>query len=193
MRHRLPALIPCLLVALGGCSFVGESAVHVETGNQTTGFLTRPITLTTSSDQSVQEVAQRVCDGVKPGSVAAITFVGKVPGPGPINISDWGKYRYDCQPFVAAGARAPVSAGVPASAPAAAPASAAPATAAPAAPAGVSALTEAQEQHRRECQRKQGAYQVCVGSCLASSSSASGVVEGECAQRCAAQAPNGCN
>ena len=34
MRHRLPALLPCLLVALGGCSFLGESAVHVETGNQ---------------------------------------------------------------------------------------------------------------------------------------------------------------
>jgi hypothetical protein len=201
MRHRNPVLLCTVVAVLCGCSFLGDSAVHIETGNQTSGFLTRPLTLTASSDESVQDVAQRICDGVMPGSVASIAFVGKVPGPGPVSISDWGKYRYDCQPFVPAGSMPPVNAraappatagtaGVAPVVPAAAPGAAA---SMPAPQAGAAILTDSQEQHRRECQRKQGAYQVCVGSCLASSSSPSGVVETECAQRCTAQAPVGCN
>jgi hypothetical protein len=152
----------------------------------------------------VQQVAQRICDNVKPGSSAVIAFVGKVPGPGPINISDWGKYRYDCTSAapVRAPAPAPVRVAAPAAATAAPAAIAPPPAVAPAAapaqavvPSPVApamAPTDAQEQQRRECQRKQGAYQICTGSCLASSSSASGVVEAECAQRCASQLPAGC-
>jgi hypothetical protein len=191
MRFR-EALIPIACMALaGGCSFVGDYEVHLESGNQPSGFLTRPMTLTASSDASVQDVAQRICSNVRPGSVAQVVFVGKVPGPGPIDLSDWGKYRYDCQ-AAAVPALVP-SAAVAPSAPVAPPAAMpAPTLAAPLPP-PVLPLTDAQEQHRRECQRKQGSYQVCVGSCLASSSSSSLVVESECAQRCAAQLPGGCN
>jgi hypothetical protein len=196
MHHRNLVLLFAAVLVLGACSTVGETEVRVETGNQTSGFLTRPLILTASSDESVQEVAQRICDNVKTGSTARIAFVGKVPGPGPIHIADWGKYSYTCGPVPVAAT--PATAVVPPAVPAAAPAGAATAAVPapqPAAttPSGTAVLTEAQEQHRRECQRKQGAYQICVGSCLASSSSASGVVESECAQRCAAQFPSGCN
>ena len=190
--------VTAVLATAGGCAFMGESAVHVETGNQTSGFLTRPLTLTTSSDESVQQVAQRICDNVKPGSTAAIAFVGKVPGPDPISIADWGKYRYDCMPAAPVRAAAPVAAPAAVAAPVPAspmlPVAAAPAPAVPPASApSAGPLTEAQEQHRRECQRKLGTYEICRGSCLASSGSSSSVVEGECAQRCAPQAPVGCN
>ena len=195
LRHVL-ALSACLGI-IAGCSLVGVSEVRVESGNQPSGYLTRPLTITASSDASVQEVAQRICTNVRPGSVAQVVFVGKVPGPGPIDISDWGKYHYDCQ-AVAATPAPIVARAVVAPAPAVAPAAAsdssavAPPVARPA-PVPALPLTDAQEQHRRECQRKQGTYQVCVGSCLASSSSSSLVVEAECAQRCAPQLPDGCN
>jgi hypothetical protein len=186
--------LTAVLVTAGGCAFMGESAVHVETGNQTSGFLTRPLTLTSSSDESVQQVAQRICDNVKPGSIAAIAFVGKVPGPDPISFADWGKYRYDCTSAAPVRAAAPVAAPAAVAAPVPAP-SMLPAATAPAVPPASSAapLTDAQEQHRRECQRKLGTYEICLGSCLASSGSSSSVVEGECAQRCAPQSPVGCN
>jgi len=177
-----------LAATLGGCAFVGESEVRVESGNQPSGTLSRPMTITASSDEAVEKVAQRICDSVRPGSTAAVTFVGKIAGPGPIDVSDWGRYHYDCSAPVAPAARSP------APPPLAPPAPAVPVAATPApAPRPAVPLSEAQEQHRRECQRKQGTYQICVGSCLASSSSASGVVEAECAQRCAAQSPVGCD
>jgi hypothetical protein len=188
MRLRDAVLLFACVAIAAGCSFLGQSEVHLESGNQPSGFLTRPMTITTSSDASVQEVAQRICDGVKPGSLAQIAFVGKVPGPGPIEISEWGKYRYDCQ----AVAQPRAAAAAAAAPPPAIPAPPAPPAFVPAPPPALP-LSDAQEQHRRECQRKRGTYQVCEGSCLASSSSSSLVVEAECAQRCAPQLPQGCN
>jgi len=174
-----------------GCSTLGTAEVQVETGNQPTGFLSRPMVLTTASDDSVRQVAQRICDNVKPGSEANITFVGKVPGPGPINVADWGRYRYDCEEVLrpARHAPAPATATVP-TAPRAAPAIASPSTSAnPAATSG----SDVAEQHRRDCQRQQGSYQICLGSCLLGSGSPAGAVEAECGQRCASLAPVGCN
>lgn len=176
-RYRA-ALCCALVAAVSACSFVGETQVRVESGNQTTGYLSRPLTLTPSSDASVDAVAQRTCNGVKPGSVAEVTFVGKVPAPDPISLGDWGRYQYTCVSSVPA---RPAAAAAPAALPA-------PPPPAPAAP-----LTDAQEQRRRECLRQQGNYQICMGTCLASSASPSILVEAECTQRCAPKAPTACN
>jgi len=103
MFSRSTVLVLSFVAVLCGCSFVGRSEVRVETGNQTTGYLSRPMGVTLASDESVEEVAQKICDNVKAGSEAKITFVGKIPGPGPFDFSDWGRYRYEClAPAVAA-------------------------------------------------------------------------------------------
>jgi len=113
MRGRSPLLV--LVLAAGGCTTLGTAEVRVETGNQSTGTLIRPLLFTASSDDSIQRVAQDICDNVKRGSTAAITFLGKVPSPEPISLADWGRYRYEC-----VGATAPARPATPAAAPRAA-------------------------------------------------------------------------
>jgi len=210
MRHRNAVLIPSLLVLVSGCGFMGESTVRVDTGNQQIGYLSRPLQFTFSSDESVQQVAQRICDNVKAGSYAKITFVGKVPGPGPFDLADWGRYRYDCEGPAIATPRVPTVTANPAPAIAAPPAPAVtanpvPAIATPAVPvvtanqetpvpaSGPSVDPEKDEQHGRDCQRQKGTYQICLGSCVLNSTSPAGVIAGECQQRCAPQMPAGCN
>jgi len=202
MPLRQAALLLLLGVAgLAGCSVLGDAAVDVETGNQPVGYVSRPLSFTTSSDESVQHVAQRICSNVRPGSYASVTFVGKEPAPGPLDPTDWGRYRYECQTTIdaapAAASAAPaappaVSAPVPAPVAAATPAPV-PAPIAAAAPAVPPAPAAADESHRRECQRRQGAYQVCLGSCLLNSTSPSAVVASQCEQSCAPNQPVACN
>lgn len=178
MQSRSAALLFFCVATISGCAFVGREQVVVETGNQPSGYLSRPMGLTLSSDESVQEVAQRICDNVKQGSTAQVSFVGKVPGPGPLDISDWGRYRYDCESGVRA--RPPLPAVVASPVP--------PAVASDSSPA-----MQEDDPHRRECQRQQGTYQICLGSCMLSSTSASGAVAAECQQRCESKLPVGCN
>lgn len=199
------------IAVLGGCSVAGESAVHLESGNQATGYLTRPLMLTLSSDESVQNVAQRICDGVRPGADAKITFIGKVPGPDPVNIGDWGKYRYDCIGGVSSAKPAPGAAAAPtaaapasgaiASAPVTAPAAAASAAAAPmaavpAAPATAAAASGAallSAEQQRACLKQMGTYDICLGGCLVGSASPVAQIKSECERQCVAQLPTGCN
>ncbi len=198
MRLCNAAALVTAIAALGGCSVAGENAVHLESGNQPSGYLTRPMMLTFSSDESVQAVAERICDGVRPGSSAKITFIGKVPGPDPVNIGDWGKYRYDCE-----GAPVPAAAR-PAANVAASPAIAAPVAAAPAAPGAAAAAmpvaAAAASGHspldagqQRACLKQLGTYDICLGGCLVGSSSPVAQIESECQRQCVAQLPAGCN
>ncbi len=194
MRFRTaPALFAALslLLLAAGCGSLGKYAVRVETGNQASGLLSRPLSLTTSSDESVQEVAQGICNNVKRGSVAQVSFVGKVPSPDPLDFSDWGRYHYDCVATAAPAARgtgAPAATAADASRhPVAVPAVAArdPQAAAPAEPAGDMA-------QQRACLRERGSYHVCLGNCMITSTSAPAAVPGECAQRCAPQGYSAC-
>jgi hypothetical protein len=201
----LECIVSCTL-ALGGCSFLGDAAVHVEGGNQTSGYLSRPTGLTVSSDDSVQQVAQRTCDGVRPGSYANVVYVGKEPSTSLFDLGDRSRYHYDCEAPDVAAKRAAAPAAIPVAAAAPAPvASAAPVLPAPAAPAaaspapvgvaasaGTGGAVTGDEVHGRECLRQQGAYEVCVGSCLISSSSPAATVEAECRSSCAARMPVGC-
>jgi hypothetical protein len=204
MPLRQTALVLLGVAGLAGCSVLGDAAVNVETGNQPVGYVSRPLSFTTSSDESVQHVAQRICDNVRPGSYASVTFAGKEPAPGPLDPTDWGRYRYECQttinaaPATASAAPAPAPAAPPA-VPAPVPAPAAAVTPAPV-PAPIAAAAAvplapaaADESHRRECQRRQGAYQVCLGSCLLNSTSPSAVVASQCEQSCAPNQPVACN
>ncbi len=179
------SLAASLLVAASGCTTMGKAAVNVETGNQPTGYLTRPMGLTAASDESVGEVAQDICDNVKRGSTAKITFVEKVPGPGPFDLADWGRYRYDCE-----------SGGTVAPAPAhrtVAAGAVAPATAVAPAPAGEPAATGSRETpQKRACVLQQGVYHVCLGQCMLDSSSPPETVTAECEQRCTPQNPMNC-
>jgi hypothetical protein len=177
MHYRNAAVIAAMVAMLSACSFMGQSAVRVETGNQPTGYLSRPLLLTASSDESVQQVAQRICDSVRPGTTARTAFVGKVPGPGPLDLASWGRYRYDCDA---------ISAGT-------VPARLAPAASSAALAGDARADTAKEDLQKRECQRQQGALQVCLGSCLMGSTSAAGVVEEECRQRCAPKVPASCH
>lgn len=118
-RIALPAL---LAIVSAGCTMISTSGVRVESGNQSSGFLSRPMSLTLTSDEAVRDVAQRLCDGIRPGSDAHVEFVGKIPSPEPLSVGDWGRYRYDC-----VGGTSPAKAG-------ATPASTAAAAAAPAMP-----------------------------------------------------------
>jgi len=208
MRHRNLVFVPSFLVIVSGCSFMGEAPVRVETGNQQSGYLSRPLQLTFSSDESVQQVAQRICDNVKAGSNAKITFVGKVPGPGPFDIADWGRYRYDCEgdtvakPPLPAVTANPVTVATPS--PRAVTAN--PETIGTPSPRAVTANpvpvaeasrpgqdTGANEEQGRECQRQQGAYKICLADCVLNSTSPSRVIAGECQQRCTPHIPAGCN
>lgn len=175
MRYRNAVLIFSCVAAVSGCSFMGQTSVRVETGNQQSGYLSRPLQFTISSDESVEQVAQRICNNVKPNSIAEITFVGKEAGPDPFDIGDWGRYRYDCKSPVKATAAVPAG------------------TANPVTPGAPGLDTEGDEPHRRECQRQQGRYQICLGSCTLSSTNSSAVVAAECQERCAPQMPAGCN
>jgi hypothetical protein len=204
MRVRNSVLVFALALGATGlpaCSVVGDAGVKVETGNQPVGYLSRPMTITLSSDEAVQRVAQRICDNVRPGSYASVTFVGKEPSSGMLDLSDTGRYRYECQTdfkaAAAAGSGSTAAAAAPApAAPAAAPPAMAP-VAAPAAPpspvAPEAAAPVADEAHRRDCQRRQGAYQVCVGSCLLNSTSPAALVAAECQKSCAPSLPVACN
>jgi hypothetical protein len=189
----------CAVVfAASGCASLGTADVHVETGNQPSGFLTRPLTLTVSTDESIQKVAQGICDNVKRGSSAEVTFVGKVPSPDPISLGDWGRYRYDCRaPLAMAKAAPPVAA--PAPLPTAAPVKADAPVTADAAPASVAAPAaaapaqgEASVRHGRDCLLQQGRYHVCVGNCLLSATSVGDAVAASCEQGCAPGLPAAC-
>jgi hypothetical protein len=176
--------------------FVGTAEVHVETGNQTTGYLSRPLMLAASSDESIRLVAQGICDNLKAGSNAKIAFVGKVPNPGPAG-PDWGRYRYDCESTVAPmppAHVAVVAAGAPAStAPASVPSATAPPTApATAAPAAAAPSAVGDEQHFRPCVLLRRAHHRCLGNCMIDSTSPPQAVAAECRQRCASKEPVGC-
>jgi len=210
MRQCHAVWVLSLIAAAAGCSTTGKMAVHVETGNQSSGYLSRPLVLTTSSDESVQLVAQAICDNVKPGSDARITFVGKVPDPDPLSVGQRGRYRYDCQaPVRVMTQPAPVMPGAAVAAATTTAAPAVPAAAAPLAPApplapaaaappGAAATAlapgtaDATEEYRRQCLRQQGAYQICLGSCALGSTSPAARVEEECRQRCLSLQPAGC-
>ncbi len=198
MLRKGAALLLSLVAAVSACSFTGKAEVRRESGNQRTGYLSRPMQLTTSSDESIEQVAQGICDNVYPDSTAKITFIGKVPGPGPIDLADWGRYRYDCEREIkapaAAAPRGQAAIAAPPVVPAAAPVRAAGVSAkveGPAVPVPVAAGDEAQ---RRECLRVKGLYQICLGSCLLGASGAVANAESECLGQCAAKAPaGGCN
>ncbi len=194
MRVRNAILLCSVVVAICACASVGTAEVRVESGNQPSGFITRPLLLTTSSEESVRLVAQGICDNIKPGSDADITFVGKIPSPSPVSLGDWGRYRYDCHdappPVRRSYARPASAVPVPALPASAAAAPAAPNTAIPAG--GTATGLDADEAHRRQCQRQQGSLQICMGSCLLGTSGSSANVDAECRQRCASLNPVGC-
>jgi len=194
MRVRNAIFLCLVAVAVCACASVGTAEVRVESGNQPTGFISRPLLLTTSSEESVRLVAQDICDNIKPGSDADITFVGKIPSPNPVSLGDWGRYRYECHdappPVRRTYARPATVAPMPASPATAAAAPAVPKSAVPAGGAAIGLDTD--EAHRRECQRQQGSLQICMGSCLLGASGSSANVDAECRQRCASLNPVGC-
>jgi hypothetical protein len=195
----------CLSFALlaGACTTLGTVEVRVETGNQPSGYLSRPTALTISSDESVREVAQRICDNVKAGSIAQVAFVGKEPSPEPISIADWNRYRYDCvaaaAPAKSAVARtSPAPAAGPASVPAAT-AVAATSLAAPPAPAVGAASAAAPDPEPvpalkagRECLLQAGNYHLCMANCMLNATGSSETVPGLCEAQCAPKVTPDC-
>jgi len=178
MFSRNTVLVLVSVVGLCGCAYMGKAEVRVETGNQPSGYLSRPLGLTASSDESIQDVAQRICDNVKAGSNAKISFVGKIPGPGPFDFSDWGRYRYDCEsPAVVASPRRTVAADPPSPSP----------------QAEAKQNTHVDETRQRECVLQQGKYHICLGDCMLNSTSATQAIPGECQEHCAPKLPVGCN
>lgn len=115
---------------------------------------------------------------MKAGSNAKITFVGKIPGPGPFDFADWGRYRYDCE-------RAPVAA------------STRPTVVADPPPANPQADTKQNvnldETRQRECLLQQGKYHMCLGDCMINSTSETQAIASEGQQHCAPKLPVGCN
>lgn len=174
---------------LSACTALGRTEVRVESGNQTAGYLSRPLSLTASSDESVQQVAQGICDNVRPGSSAHIVFVGKVPGPGPVDLAAWGRYRYDCELASAAAKLLPGQSTPPPSTFTVAGAGAA----APAAAKIPLAIADQTDKHRRECLLQRGSYHICLGNCILNSTSAVESVVAECQQRCITGTSADCN
>jgi len=175
-RSSVPVVLSAVVVC--GCAYMGKAEVRVETGNQQSGYLSRPLGVTASSDESIQDVAQGICDNVKPGSNAKITFVGKTPGPGPFDFADWGRYRYDCESApVAASTQPAVAADPPAPKP----------------QTDTKQNANTDETRQRECLLQQGKYHICLGDCMINSTSALQTIASECQQHCAPKLPVGCN
>ena len=195
----LRALPLVLLTAVAGCTTLGKTEVHVETGNQSSGYLSRPMTLTASSDEAIQEVAQGICDNVKAGSDAKVGFVGKIPNPNPVGLGDWGRYHFDCVAQApaapkAAAARPSPMAPAAALAPPAPPAPPPSAPPAPQAPATASApAASADPAHLRACLQQQGLYHVCLGNCLLNPGSSLETLAAQCQQQCAPKFTPSCN
>jgi len=177
MFPRSSVLVLLSATFLCGCAYMGKAEVRVESGNQPTGYLSRPLGLTASSDESIQDVAQAICDNVKSGSNAKITFVGKTPGPGPFDFADWGRYRYDCEsPSVAVSTKPAVVADPPSPSP----------------PTDTKQNINVDETRQRECVLQEGKYHICLGDCMINSMSATQAIAGECQQHCAPKLPVGC-
>jgi len=191
MLQRVLSVV--LVAAVAACTTLGKTEVRVETGNQPSGYLSRPMMLTTSSDEAIQEVAQGICDNVRTGSDAQVSFVGKIPNPNPLGVGDWGRYHFDCVAPAAPARPAPArstSAALPVAATSAVP---------PAAPnAGVAAApihlpANADPAHLRQCLQQQGLYHVCLGNCLLDPAAASETLAAQCQQQCAPKLTAACN
>ena len=189
-----------LVAAVAACTTLGKTEVRVETGNQPSGYLSRPMTLTTSSDEAIQEVAQGICDNVRTGSDAQVSFVGKIPNPNPLGVGDWGRYHFDCIAPAAPAARATAARANPAlplTAPAvsmaAAPAAPPAATSAGVAAGSIRMPASADPAHLRQCLQQQGLYHVCLGNCLLDPAAVPGTLAAPCQQQCAPKLTAACN
>ncbi len=162
---RSSVLASLLIVIICARAYVGEVKVCVETSNQHGRYLSRPFGLTASYDDSIRDVAQQICDKVKPGSTAKIIFVGKIPGLGLLYLSDLGRYRYDFESAPVTASTQPTMVADPPS---------------------TSAQPENKQNlnlhgtHQRKCVLQQVKYHRCIGDCIVKSTSATQAIARRC-------------